>query len=137
MTEATRKLIAMGIRPSVQRVQIYDYLLTHRTHPTVEEIYSALSPSISTLSKTTVYNTLSLFVEKGAVLELNIDEKNQRYDACTEDHAHFQCHCCGKVYDIAIRPAHFAELSEGFIVTKSEISFKGICKNCSNNNIVH
>lgn len=134
MREAARKLTEFGIRPSLQRVQIYHYLLTHRTHPTVDEIHTALSSSIPTLSKTTVYNTLTLFVEKGATLELNIDEKNQRYDAYTEEHAHFQCRCCGKVYDIALRPVHFAELSEGFIVTKSEISFKGICKNCSSNN---
>ena len=37
-----------------------EYLMAHRTHPTVDEIYLALSPSIPTLSKTTVYNTLKL-----------------------------------------------------------------------------
>ncbi|EJX04128.1 iron uptake regulatory protein [gut metagenome] len=65
-----------GVKPSVQRIAIMDYLLKNRTHPTAEEIYSALVNLIPTLSKTTVYNTLKLFVEQGAALMLTIDEKN-------------------------------------------------------------
>ncbi|KAA6316446.1 Peroxide-responsive repressor PerR, partial [termite gut metagenome] len=63
-----------GIKPSLQRMAIMDYLLEHHTHPTVEEIYMALFPSIPTLSKTTVYNTLKLFAEQGVVNMLTIDE---------------------------------------------------------------
>ena len=52
-----------GIKPSIQRIAIMDYLLTHKTHPSIEEIYLALCDEIPTLSKTTVYNTLKLFAE--------------------------------------------------------------------------
>jgi len=69
-------LMDHGVKPSVQRIAIMDYLLKNRTHPTAEEIYSALVNLIPTLSKTTVYNTLKLFVEQGAALMLTIDEKN-------------------------------------------------------------
>ena len=60
---AKQILEGAGVRPSVQRLAVMDYLATHKTHPTVDEIYSSLAPSIPTLSKTTVYNTLKLFVE--------------------------------------------------------------------------
>ena len=70
-----RYLLQYSIKPSVQRTAVMDYLLKNRTHPTIDEIYSALSPSMPTLSKTTVYNTLNLFLEKGAVQQLVIDEK--------------------------------------------------------------
>ena len=86
-----------GVRPSVQRLAVMDYLVTHKTHPTVDEIYSALAPSIPTLSKTTVYNTLKLFVENGVTQMLTIDEQNSRYDADVSPHAHFLCAKCGKV----------------------------------------
>ena len=59
-----------GIKPSPQRIAVMDYLLNSRMHPTADEIYLALSPSMPTLSKTTVYNTLKLLVEAGAVLDL-------------------------------------------------------------------
>ena len=50
-------LLSFNVKPSVQRLAIMDYLLTHRTHPSIEEIYMALCDDIPTLSKTTVYNT--------------------------------------------------------------------------------
>jgi Fur family transcriptional regulator, peroxide stress response regulator len=37
-----------GIKPSVQRLRIYEYLYRNRIHPTVDTIYSALSPSMPT-----------------------------------------------------------------------------------------
>ena len=86
-----RYLLQYSIKPSVQRTAVMDYLLKNRTHPTIDEIYSALSPSMPTLSKTTVYNTLNLFLEKGAVQQLVIDEKNARYDIDMSLHAHFIC----------------------------------------------
>ena len=89
--QAHRYLMQFAIRPSVQRTAVMEYLMNHKTHPTVDEIYLALSPGIPTLSKTTVYNTLNLFIEKGAVQMLTIDEKNARYDADTSKHAHFYC----------------------------------------------
>lgn len=76
-------LISYNIKPSVQRIAIMDYLLAHKTHPSIDEIYLALCKDIPTLSKTTVYNTLKLFVEHGAALMLTIDEKNACFDGDT------------------------------------------------------
>ena len=65
-------LISYNIKPSVQRIAIMDYLLAHKTHPSIDEIYLALCKDIPTLSKTTVYNTLKLFVEHVAALMLQL-----------------------------------------------------------------
>ena len=93
-------LISYNIKPSVQRIAIMDYLLAHKTHPSIDEIYLALCKDIPTLSKTTVYNTLKLFVEHGAALMLTIDEKNACFDGDTSLHAHFLCKKCGKIFDL-------------------------------------
>lgn len=69
-------LLSYNIKPSVQRIAIMDYLLKHHTHPCIDEIYLALCKDIPTLSKTTVYNTLKLFIEHGAARMLTIDERN-------------------------------------------------------------
>ncbi len=126
------------IRPSVQRISIMDYLMRHRTHPTVDEIYTALAPSIPTLSKTTVYNTLKLLSEHGAIQTLTIDEKNTCYDAETSPHAHFLCKRCGKIYDIM----HHEEATqtdsstdiEGHKIQETHYYYKGICKHCLEEN---
>lgn len=74
------RLKAHGINPSKQRMAIMEYLMTHPTHPTVEEVYKALVPFIKTLSRTTVYNTLRLFSEHNAAQMITIDEHRVCYD---------------------------------------------------------
>ena len=95
-------LAKYGIKPSVQRIAIMEYLMEHRTHPSTDEIHSVLIKWMPTLSKTTVYNTLKLFTEQGALMALGIDDRNIRYDIDVSDHAHFICLGCGKVYDIPV-----------------------------------
>lgn len=126
-------LLSYQIKPSVQRIAIMDYLFHHRTHPTIDEIYMALNKQIPTLSKTTVYNTLKLFVEQGAATMLTIDERNVCFDADTTPHAHFQCKCCGKIYDLPLTTplsasAPFTE--QGFDIEETHLYYKGLCNEC-------
>lgn len=121
------------IKPSVQRIAIMNYLMEHRTHPTVDEIYTALSPSMPTLSKTTVYNTLRLLSEQGAAQTLTIDEHNTCYDAETGLHGHFLCKRCGKIYDLKCNsdiPKAVGMDMEGHDVQEAHYYYKGICKHC-------
>ena len=110
-----------------------EYLMAHRTHPTVDEIYVALSPSIPTLSKTTVYNTLRLLSENGAIQTLTIDGRNTCYDAVTTPHAHFFCKCCGRIYDLTPTESdsHPGEMErDGHQIQEIHHYYKGICKHC-------
>ena len=66
--QSYEQLTLHGVKPSVQRLAVMEYLLTHRTHPTVDEIYRALVSKIPTLSQATVYNTLKLFVSHGWIM---------------------------------------------------------------------
>lgn len=129
--DAMTQLLAHNIKPSVQRMAIMNYLMEHRTHPTAEEIFSALSPAMPTLSKTTVYNTLRLLSEAGAVQTLTIDERNTCYDADTTEHAHFFCRQCQRVLDIPIEHCERKEFSIGDnLVQETHYYLKGICANC-------
>ena len=96
-----------GIKPSLQRIAIVEYLMENRIHPTADDIYHALCIQVPTLSKTTVYNTMRLFAEQGAVLPLVIDDKNVRFDIDTSCHAHFQCCACNRVFDIPVEKIGF------------------------------
>lgn len=130
--EAHHYLLKFGIRPSVQRTAVMEYLMNFKSHPTVEEIYVALSPSIQTLSKTTVYNTLNLFHKMGAVQTLSIDDKNLRFDADVTRHAHFYCRNCGQVHDIFDVNQEYFNIpgNEKFKIDAVEISYYGQCNTC-------
>lgn len=132
--ETFSRLTEHGIKPSMQRMAVMEYLMTHRTHPTVDEIYTALHPSMPTLSKTTVYNTLKLLTDKGAALQLTIDERNCCYDADTTPHAHFLCTRCGRVYDLDLQSKRLmraAILPPGFTPDEVQLNYRGCCAQCA------
>ncbi|MGI6243064.1 MAG: Fur family transcriptional regulator [Prevotella sp.] len=131
--DAYDRLISCGVRPSMQRLAIMDYLLTHHTHPTVEEVYQGICKDIHTLSRTTVYNTLRLFSEHQAARMITIDEHRVCYDGDVRPHVHFYCRNCGRVYDLfdeeapeLASPKHI----EGHLVDEMQLYYKGICKDC-------
>ena len=126
------RLLEFGIKPSLQRMAVMDYLMKNPVHPTVDLIFNELSPAIPTLSKTTVYNTLKLLEENGAIQSLNIDEKNIRYDADISPHAHFRCKKCGQVYDLFVSGLDLIKVDsvEKLMITEYQIYYKGYCEKC-------
>lgn len=126
-------LLKHGVKPSVQRIAVMEYLMEHNTHPTVETIYEELVKKIPTLSKTTIYSTLKLLTEQDAARQLTIDERKVCFDANTSIHAHFLCKHCGKIYDVKLlklHPEDDVEIPKGFSVEQSEIYLRGCCKEC-------
>ena len=120
-----------GIRPSLQRIKIMEYLLTHKNHPNVEMIYRDLNKEIPTLSKTTIYNTLKLFADKGVVLTINIEDNELRYDGDTSIHGHFKCQKCGQIFDfkVGLKELKLEGIDE-FLIKEHHIYLKGLCKRC-------
>ncbi|MDR1379885.1 MAG: transcriptional repressor [Tannerella sp.] len=134
MDTTSQYLSGYGIRPSVQRIAIMRYLKSNRTHPTADEIFEALRMQIPTLSKTTVYNTLKLFVEQGAAIYIGIDEKNARFDGYVEPHAHFRCKICGKIIDLEMNMEDFLPRDFRGQIDESYFYIKGICEDCNRKN---
>ena len=134
--ESYNRLLEHNIKPSMQRIAIMNYLMEHKTHPSADEIYTELSSSMPTLSKTTVYNTLRLFSEQGAAQMLTIDERNTNFDADTSQHAHFLCKRCGRIYDlkcqIEMKQVEGLQM-DGHEVSEVHYYYKGVCKKCLNN----
>lgn len=123
-----------GVKASLPRVKIYEYLNTHRSHPTIDEIYNALSDELITLSKTTVYNTLDLFVKHKLAIQVLIEDNEARYDADTSHHGHFKCMRCQTVYDFVydLSTADIPSL-EGFQFDDYHTYIRGICNKCTEN----
>lgn len=121
-----------GIKPSIQRLKIMEYLLKNYSHPTVDEIFQHLSPEIPTLSKTTIYNTLNLFIEKNIVSELMIEGNEIRYDAIKEIHGHFKCKDCGDIrnIDIDLEKVEINGLKD-VKIEETHFYLRGTCEDCS------
>lgn len=99
-----------GLRPTRQRVQVAELLLTSPRHLTAEQILSTLRESSGQVSKATVYNTLKLFAEHGLVRQIHFDPERCVYDSTMEPHHHFQNLDTGEMIDIAPEELSFARM---------------------------
>jgi len=131
MKDYTRILREKKISPSIQRIKILEFLDQHRTHPTVDEIFTSLIPVIPTLSKMTIYNTLKLFSAKGLIRSIPNSENVGHYDYNVTPHAHFKCRKCKKVYDIDVNlGVKITSEIDGYQIDEYNLILEGICKSC-------
>lgn len=127
-----KELKNRNINLSYQRLKILEYLAQNQFHQTVDQIFIDIQKNISTLSKTTVYNTLKKLVEEGLVRVINIEDNETRYDINTEDHGHFKCENCKTIYDFNINPDSISTKGlDNFKILDKNIYFKGICPECA------
>ncbi len=129
-----QELKKRDINLSYQRLKVLEYLTLNRCHPTVDQIFTNLHRDIPTLSKTTVYNTLRILQEAGLIKVVTIEDNETRYDIDVEDHGHFKCKLCGKIYDFHtdMSSLTFDDLSN-FRIDSKDVYFKGICPGCLSN----
>lgn len=107
-------------------------MTNNRCHPTVDQIYSDLHKEIPSLSKTTIYNTLNALIEAKLVKVITIEDNETRYDIVTNNHGHFKCQSCGKIYDFEINIDSFSSKDlNNFRINDKDVYFKGICPTCA------
>ena len=117
-----RLLTQKGITPTQQRVEIGMAMLTKYQHMSADQVLERVNAESNLVSKATVYNTMSLFLDKGLVKEVNVDSSKVFYDSNTQPHHHFYNVDTGTLYDI---DAAHLELKE--VPTPPELaSIKGV-----------
>ncbi|MDH5359881.1 MAG: transcriptional repressor [Gammaproteobacteria bacterium] len=99
--DAIHKLQDQGINPTQQRIVIAQLLFARPQHVSADQVLMSVQDSGTHVSKATVYNTLSLFAEKGLVKEVIVDPSRVFYDSNTDAHHHFYNVDSGELQDFA------------------------------------
>ena len=122
------------IRITPQRQEMISILKDRKQHLTAEEIFNELGKHFSSVSITTVYNNLKLFVKLGFVEELQFGEGLSKFEWKDKDHYHIICTLCGKIEDFyypSLKEVEaFAEDLSEFQIKSHQLQFYGICKEC-------
>jgi len=135
INEIKEYLLKNNVKPSFPRLKIFKYLVSNQTHPTADDIYKELVEEIPTLSKTTIYNTLDLFIEAKITRPVTIDGNELRYDVDITNHGHFKCDLCGTIYEFDLDMSALAAASlDGFDIREKNVFYKGMCPKCSSDN---
>ncbi len=123
-----------GHRFTAQRAAVYDVLYGARSHPTADEIFTAVRGSIPDISLATVYKALEAFVSCGLARKLTIGPGPARYDSRMDRHHHVRCLSCGRVRDVEeVRFADWFERldREGdFEIVGYRLELVGYCPGC-------
>lgn len=122
------------VRHSKQRDAIFDNLCSRYDHPTAEDIYFSLKPSMPALSLATVYRNLSQLEGDGKIIRIE-SAGTARYDGNINLHYHLSCINCGGVFDIFMDDdcgicKKASEIFDGKILTHS-VLFTGYCSACN------
>lgn len=122
------------VRKSKQREAILKILTEPHSHPTAEQIYEQVRKKIPNISLGTVYRNLKLLHLEGKTLELDFNNGKSRFDGKTQNHYHFRCEQCGRIFDVD-EPVHL-EIEKrlarktGFKFHYHRLEFSGLCKEC-------
>ena len=81
-------LRAQGQPLTTQRRVILEALEDRTDHPTADQVYKRVHAQLPSVSKTTVYRTLDVFVELGVIRRVDHPGASARFDPRTEHHHH-------------------------------------------------
>jgi len=100
--EIAQWLVARGVFPTAQRLDVAQVILVRPQHLSAEQIIAGIRSNGSRVSKATVYNTLNLFCDRGLLKTVDVDPTRQFYDSSTQAHHHFYNSDTGELTDIPV-----------------------------------
>lgn len=122
------------LNKSKQRDAILQYIMTHKTHPTADDIYSGIREEFPNISLGTVYRNLTLLTELGSIRKLSYGDTAEHFDGDTTPHNHFICQTCGRIMDLKMENIDYVEeiAAKHFDgeISGHTIYFYGICAAC-------
>lgn len=122
------------LKRSRQRDAILRVLRGTKSHPTADWVFNEVRKEIPNISLGTVYRNLRLLCQSGEVLELDMCDTLSRFDARTDNHYHFRCLSCEKVFDLDEPVIEDLDnkiaRKTGFDIKCHRLEFRGLCMDC-------
>lgn len=122
-----------------QRMEIFRDLAASTEHPDAETLYQSVSSRVPSVSRDTVYRTLSMLEAEGLIRKVEPLFERARYDANLDRHHHFVCTECGIVRDFYSEalddlpiPKAVEALGE---IACAQVEVRGTCSACMDRTI--
>jgi Fur family peroxide stress response transcriptional regulator len=117
-----------------QRVEVYKTLAASSDHPSAEVVYAIVRRVLPNISLDTVNRTLNTLAQIGAAFVVEGSGDVKRFDGNLENHQHFKCIKCKKIFDFHcnefdnIRAPE--KLRHKFRVLRVAVYIEGLCQPC-------
>jgi Fur family peroxide stress response transcriptional regulator len=140
MKQAKRDLYLNALRQAGKRITdqrrvICEYLAETQSHPTPYHVFEELSARFPEMSRATIYNTLNVLKELGAIVEIGFGADHTRYDTDTSPHVNLICLRCHEIndYEGALPMADVQRSLDGqrnFLPMVMRVDVFGFCEKC-------
>ena len=124
-----------GIRITRQRVHVVDELSNEPNDVTAQELFARLRDRGDPVALATVYRTLALLAERGAIDALAHHGGELCYRLCGErHHHHLMCSECHRVVELGDCDLESwvsgRAARHGFAATNHQVEIVGVCADC-------
>ena len=124
-----------GIRLTPQRMELLRVLSETTRHPTADDLYRHVKRILPSVTQATIHRNLQELVKAGLIAILERTGRPTQYDPTVDDHHHFVCRRCGRIFDVYLSHSEYridrrkSELGDASI-DRFEIQFDGTCADC-------
>ncbi len=128
--QATQILSEKNLSITSSRTRILQVLLESQVALSEKEIRARLDRQAD---RATVYRNLKTFTDKGIVHPVITENLSTRYviKKAPENHLHFKCTVCDRVFCMTAVSLSSYTLPEGFVQYDTNFLVTGICRSCN------
>lgn len=126
-------LTQRDVKPTPNRILVMGELLKAKSPVSLADLETALE----SVDKASIFRVLELFAEKDLVHVISDGSRSLKYEAChgdqhsiSDQHVHFYCEKCKKVYCFEDIKVPEVEIPESFKVKSTNFMLSGICPKC-------
>jgi Fur family transcriptional regulator, stress-responsive regulator len=133
-TDYVRMLREHDLQVTAQRLAVLRAVTEH-PHGTANDIADDVRRTIGTISRQSVYDTLTLLTERDIIRRIQPAGSSARYeDRIGDNHHHLVCRSCDRLVDVDCAvgevPCLIPVDAGDFLVDEAEVTYWGICPAC-------
>lgn len=123
-----------GLQVTAQRLAVMQ-TVAERPHATADDVLVDVRARIGSISKQSVYDTLTTLSDRGLLRRIQPAGSPARFeDRAGDNHHHLICRDCGAMFDIdcavGYTPCLTAVDDHGFEIDEAEVVYWGRCPTC-------
>ena len=135
ISNLVNRLRENGLRLTPQRMAVLRTIIRNQDHLSAEEIFEQVRVDFPMIGLATIYKTIAMLKELGAIEAINLPNEGARYDGSGQaPHPHFICTNCSRIMDLEDETLEelIAKLAAktGLQIIKYRLDFFGLCQSC-------
>ena len=123
----------MNLRSTHQKKVIYDYIVSSRCHPSINQIYNDLLVAGENIGIATCYRNLKTLLSEGKVVQIMTSDNVAHFDYIRDNHFHMVCNSCNCIQDVDA--SNILINNNDKVLSKFKLDIKnlvmyGMCEKC-------